>query len=228
MKSKIYTTEGKEVKTLELPEHIFGAKWNADLVSQVLYSQASNRRAGTAHTKDRSEVSGGGKKPWQQKGTGRARHGSSRSPLWRHGGVTHGPRTDKNYKKTISRGMKTSALFSLLSAKFASGKLIFVDSIPPQKGKTKDAENVMKGLTLIEGFKTLCYKKPNNVYMTIKSGNDMTKRAFRNLPFMTLHNMEDLNPLDIANTRYLVIANPEDTIAYLASKTSSAKARAIK
>ncbi|MFA5132337.1 MAG: 50S ribosomal protein L4 [Candidatus Paceibacterota bacterium] len=220
MQVTIYTTEGKEAKKLDVPENIFGAKWNADLVSQVLYSQASNRRAGTAHTKDRSEVRGGGKKPWAQKGTGRARHGSSRSPLWRHGGVTFGPRNDKNYKKTIPKGMKVAALYSLLSAKLAAGKIIFVDTIPTQAGKTKDADTTMKGLTTIEGFKTLCYKKPNNVYMTIAKGDDVTKRAFRNLPYMTLHNMDDLNPLDIANSRYLVIANPEETIAYLSAKTN--------
>lgn len=228
MQVTVYTTEGKKSKTLDLPENIFGAKWNADLVSQVLYSQASNRRAGTAHTKDRSEVRGGGKKPWAQKGTGQARHGSSRSPLWRHGGVTFGPRNDKNYKKTIPRGMKVAALFSLLSAKLASGKIIFVDTIPEQTGKTKDADMVMKGLTTIDGFKTLCWKKPNNVYMTVNKGADITKRAFRNLPYMTLHTMEDLNPLDLANTRYLVIANPEETIAYLSAKTNKSEAKTSK
>lgn len=218
MKVNVYTMEGKVSKTLELPENIFDAKWNADLVSQVLYSQASNRRAGTAHTKNRSEVRGGGKKPWQQKGTGRARHGSSRSPIWRHGGVTFGPRNDKNYKKTIPHGMKVAALFSLLSAKVKSGKVIFVDTIPTLSGKTKEADSTMKGLTTIEGFKTLCYKKPNNVYMTNVKAEAKTKQAFRNLPYMTLHNMEDLNPLDIANTRYLVITNPEETIKYLSTK----------
>lgn len=227
MKVNIYTMEGKVSKTLEVPENIFGAAWNADLVSQVLYSQASNRRAGTAHTKDRSEVRGGGKKPWNQKGSGRARHGSSRSPIWRHGGVTFGPRVDKDYKKTIPKGMKVAALFSLLSAKVKAGKVIFVDTLPELTGKTKEADNAMKGLTTIEGFKTLCYKKSNNVYLSVKKGEDVTKRAFRNLPYMTLHNMDDLNPLDIANTRYLVIANPEETIAYLSSKVSS-KATASK
>lgn len=218
MKVNVYTTEGKVAKTLELPETIFGAKWNADLVSQVLYSQASNRRAGTAHTKDRSEVSGGGKKPWNQKGSGRARHGSSRSPIWRHGGVTFGPRNDKNYKKTIPKAMKVAALFSMLSAKVAEGRVIFVDTIAENTGKTKNADMIMKNLSSIEGFKTLCYKKPNNVYMTTKKGEEMSKRAFRNLPYMTLHNMDDLNPLDLANTRYLVISDPEATIEYLSSK----------
>ncbi len=218
MKVNIYTIEGKVSKTLDVPEAIFGAEWNADLVSQVLYSQASNRRAGTAHTKDRSEVAGGGKKPWNQKGSGRARHGSSRSPIWRHGGVTFGPRNDKSYKKVIPKGMKVAALFSLLSAKVKAGKVIFLDEIPTLTGKTKEADERMKGLTTIDGFKTLRYKKANNVYLSIKKGDDVTKRAFRNLPYMTLHNMDDLNPLDIANTRYLVIANPEETIAYLSSK----------
>jgi large subunit ribosomal protein L4 len=221
MQVTVYTTQGKKAKTLEVPENIFGAKWNADLVSQVLYSQASNRRAGTAHTKTRGEVRGGGKKPWQQKGTGRARHGSSRSPIWKGGGVTFGPRNDKDYKKTIPRGMKVAALFSLLSAKLKSGKVIFVDTIPTQNGKTSMADETMKGLASIEGFKTLCWKKPNNVYMTINNGDDITKRAFRNLPYMTLHAMEDLNPLDLANSRYLVIANPEETIAYLSAKTNA-------
>ena len=140
MKVNVYTIEGKISKELEVPEVIFGADWNADLVSQVLYSQASNRRAGTAHTKNRSEVRGGGKKPWAQKGSGRARHGSSRSPIWRHGGVTFGPRNDKDYKKTIPRGMKVAALFSLLSAKVKAGKVIFLDTIPTQSGKTKEAD----------------------------------------------------------------------------------------
>lgn len=221
MKVNVYTIEGKISKELEVPEAIFGANWNADLVSQVLYSQASNRRAGTAHTKNRSEVRGGGKKPWAQKGSGRARHGSSRSPIWRHGGVTFGPRNDKDYKKTIPRGMKVAALFSLLSAKVKAGKVIFLDTVPTQTGKTKDADVAMQGLTTIDGFKTLCYKKPNNIYVTVSKAENVTKRAFRNLPYMTLHTMEDLNPLDLANTRYLVISNPEETIAYLSSKQKS-------
>lgn len=218
MKVNVYTTEGKVAKTLDLPENMFSAAWNADLVAQVLNSQASNRRAGTAHTKDRSEVRGSHKKPWNQKGSGRARHGSAQSPLWKGGGVTFGPRNDKNYKKTIPKGMKVAALFTMLSAKVKEGKVIFVDTLSDTQGKTQQADAIMKNLATIEGFKTLCWKKANNVYMTTQKGDDMTKRSFRNLPYMTLHNMEDLNPLDLANTRYLVITNPEATIEYLASK----------
>lgn len=218
MEVNVYTTEGKKSRSINLPENIFGVAYNADLISQVLVSQASNRRAGTAHTKDRSEVAGGGKKPWQQKGTGRSRHGSSRSPLWRHGGVTFGPRNDKNYKKVIPRSMKNAALFSLLSAKFAQGKILFVDNLQEETGKTKQAEMIMKNLSVVDGFKTITYKKVGNVYMTTTKGDVTTKRAFRNLPYVTLHNMDDLNPLDIANTRYVIITNPEKTFEYLNSK----------
>lgn len=219
MEVTVYTQEGKKKGMTTLPEEIFGAPWNADLVSQVIYSQASNRRSATAHTKDRSEVSGGGKKPWAQKGTGRARHGSSRSPLWRAGGVTFGPRNDKNYKKILPRGMKNSALFALLSAKLKAGKILFVDNVAQDSAKTKDAEGVMKNLAKnVEGFSTLAYKKKGNVYMTTPAMGVTSKRAFRNLPYVTLHNVEDLNPLDIANARYLVISNPEKTVEYLNTK----------
>lgn len=218
MEVNVYTTEGKIGRTLTLPENIFGVTYNSDLISQVLVSQASNRRAGTAHTKDRSEVAGGGKKPWNQKGSGRARHGSSRSPIWRHGGVTFGPRNDKNYKKAIPRKMMNAALFSLLSAKHAQGKILFVDNLKEETGKTKEALAIMKNLSVAPGFKTITYKKVGNVYMTTPKGETVTKRAFRNLPYVTLHNMDDLNPLDLANTRYVIITNPEATIDYLNSK----------
>jgi large subunit ribosomal protein L4 len=219
MEVTVYTQEGKKKGVTNLPEDIFGVKWNADLVSQVLFSQASNRRAGTADTKDRSEVSGGGKKPWNQKGTGQARHGSSRSPIWRHGGVTHGPMSIKNYKKVLPRGMKNAALFSLLSAKLKSGKILFVDNLADISGKTKSAEVIMKNLAKnVEGFSTLAYKKKGNVYMTTPKMDMLSKRSFRNLPYVTLHNVEDLNPLDIANARYLVISNPEKTVEYISAK----------
>lgn len=218
MKANIYTIEGKVLKTLDLPETVFGAEWNPDLVAQVVNAQASNRRAGTAHTKNRGEVIGSRRKPWQQKGTGRARHGDAQSPLWKGGGVTFGPRNDKNYKKVVPKMMKVKALYSLLSAKYKDGKVLFVETLSTPDGKTKSADVIMKNLAGVEGFKTLCYKKPNNVYVTVKKGADMEKRAFRNLPYMTLHNMDDLNPLDIANSRYLVIANPEETLEYLSAK----------
>ena len=137
METKIYNQKGGDAGSITLPEKVFGALWRADLVHQVVESMRSNKRAGTADTKDRGEVRGGGRKPWKQKGTGRARHGSSRSPIWVGGGVTHGPLAEKNYKRKISKKMRAQALFSVLSKKFKDGEIIFVDSLAMSKMNSK-------------------------------------------------------------------------------------------
>ncbi len=218
MKTKVYNQSGKEVKEIDLPENIFGLSFNGDLVSQVLYIQRSNQRAGTANTKDRGEVAGSNQKPWQQKGTGRARHGSKRSPIWRHGGVTHGPRSEKSYKKDLPKNMRNQALFNLLSAKLKDGKILFVDEVKATNPKTKDAVTIMKNIATVNNFENLTFKKKGNVYMTFPRLENNEKRSFRNLPYVLAHNMDDLNPSDIANARYLVITNPEATIEYLNNK----------
>ena len=218
MKTKLYNQQGKEIKEMDFSDDIFGLEWNGDLVSQVIYVQRMNQRAGTANTKDRGEVAGSNKKPWQQKGTGRARHGSKRSPIWRHGGVTHGPRSDKNYKKDIPKMMKVQALFTLLSAKFRDGKILFIDNIISENGKTKDAVEIMKGVASAKGFENLTFKKKNNVYLTFPKLGEKEKNAFRNLPYVGAHNIEDLNTLDVANSRYMIITNPELAQEYLLKK----------
>lgn len=217
MKTNIYNQSGVKSGDIELNENVFNYAWNGDLVHQVLHSQMSNQRANTAHTKDRSEVSGGGAKPWAQKGTGRARHGSSRSPIWRHGGVTHGPRNDRNYKETIPRVMKNRALFALLSQKLRDGKLLFVDNIELE-GKTKDANNVMINFQKVDGFKTINWKKHNNAIIFSGNATKKTYNAFRNLPNVRFENMDQMNPLTIANTRYIVVSNPAIISEYLSEK----------
>src|SRR3989344_4067362 len=124
MKVDLYNQNGEVAGSVNLPKEIFEVKFNADLVHQIAVSQMANKRQVSAHTKIRSEVRGGGKKPWRQKGTGRARHGSIRSPLWRGGGITFGPRNDKVYEKDIPKKMRRKALLMALSQKAKNSQLV--------------------------------------------------------------------------------------------------------
>ena len=124
VKVAVYNTEGKKVSDQELPDRLFAVEPNHDMIHQVIVAQQNNHRRVLAHTKDRSEVRGGGKKPWRQKGTGRARHGSIRSPLWKGGGVTFGPRNDRNFSKNINRKMAFGALAMIMSDKVANKQFI--------------------------------------------------------------------------------------------------------
>ena len=143
---KTYDQTGKEVGQTRLPLEIFGVKMNQDVVHRVVLAQRANQRQITAHTKDRSEVRGGGKKPWRQKGTGRARHGSIRSPLWRGGGVTFGPRKERNFKQKINKKMRRKALFMVLSAKAKDNLLVILSDLKLEKPKTKLMAEVLKQL----------------------------------------------------------------------------------
>ena len=130
--------------TVKLPEKLFSFPWSDELVHQVVVGIASNQRAATAHAKERAEVRGGGRKPWRQKGTGRARHGSIRSPLWVGGGVTFGPNKNKNHTKKINKKMQTKAFFTVLSEKLRSGSLVFIDNLVIENPSTKKAAEYIK------------------------------------------------------------------------------------
>ena len=207
MEAKVYNQKGKESGTVNLPERVFAAKWRSDLVHQVVESMKSNKRAGTADAKDRGEVRGGGKKPWRQKGTGRARHGSSRSPIWVGGGVTHGPLKEKNYKKKISKKMRAQALFSVLSKKLKDGEVVFVDSLALPEIKTRAAAEIVKNLKI--NRKTL---------MALHARAPKTEKSFRNLKNLELVFVKNLNPLDILNHKYLVVEKPEESVKFLESR----------
>lgn len=195
MKAPVYDQTGKEVKEALLPKEIFDVEINKDLVYQVILAQTANRRQVSAHTKDRSEVRGGGKKPWRQKGTGRARHGSSRSPIWVGGGVTFGPTKNRNFKQKINGRMKKSALFMALSSK-ARGKLVLVlDSFKLKEAKTKLAAQFLNSLPL-EGKTAL----------VILPGMDSTMiMALRNIPRVGTMQAKDLNALDVLSFKYLLL-----------------------
>lgn len=218
MDAKIYNQKGAENGKVELPAKVFVAKWRADLVHQVVEGMRSNKRAGTADTKDRGEVSGGGKKPWKQKGTGRARHGSSRSPIWVGGGVTHGPLSAKNYKRKISKSMRAQALFSVLSKKMKDGEILFVDSLTMAKINTKSAVEVTKALAKAGGWKTAATSKKPRILTALFDRNEKAEKSFRNIPALEIVFLKNLNPLDVLNHQYLLIENPEESVKFLATR----------
>ncbi len=209
METSLYNIEGKQVGTVKLPETVFGLRWNADLVKQVADSLLSSRRKNVAHTKNRGEVRGGGKKPWQQKGTGRARHGSTRSPIWRHGGVTHGPRNDKNYLRAVSKKMRVKALHTILAQKNREGEIMFVDSLALPEAKTRVAVKTLSSLSGVKGFEKIFSKKSNSVAVALAEKNRETERAFKNLGNALVLESRNLDPVTLLQYKYLVIENPE-------------------
>ena len=181
METQIYNQKGKSVGKLSLPEAIFSVPWNGDLVHQVVTAMQANARTPVAHTKNRGEVRGGGRKPWKQKGTGRARHGSSRSPIWKGGGITHGPRNEKSYEQKINKKMRAKALYTVLSEKLRKGQLLFVEELALKNIKTKDAVAVMKDLSGIKGFEKMVGGKKPNTYITVPAKGDTLKKSFAGL-----------------------------------------------
>jgi large subunit ribosomal protein L4 len=209
MEASVYDIAAKKKSSIALPEEFFGVSWNADLVHQVATSLMSSKRKNVAHTKTRADVRGGGKKPWQQKGTGRARHGSTRSPLWVGGGVTHGPRNDKNFDRKVSKKMKTKALYTILSRKFKEGEVLFVDSITLKEGKTKLALGALKSLAGVKGFERLVSKKKNAAVIALSAKSKEIERSMKNISNIEVIEARNLNPLSLLNHKYLIIENPE-------------------
>ncbi|KKU50178.1 MAG: 50S ribosomal protein L4 [Parcubacteria group bacterium GW2011_GWB1_49_7] len=222
METPVYNQTGKVIGRFALPESIFGLRWNADLVKQITDSILSSRRKNVAHTKNRGEVRGGGKKPWQQKGTGRARHGSTRSPIWVGGGVTHGPRNEKNYARTISKSMRVKALHTILAEKYRDGEILFVDSLALAEPKTKFAVQALGGLSEVKGFEKMYSKRKSSAAIALGSKNKETERAFKNLGNVEVLEARNLDPITLLQYKYLVIENPE--VAFKAiPKTKKAK-----
>ena len=218
METTIYSNKGIASGSLKLPEAIFDLPWNGDLVHQVAEAIQANMRDSIAHAKDRSQVSGGGKKPWAQKGTGRARHGSTRSPIWRHGGVTHGPLSEKDYSQKINRKMRTKALFTVLSQKMRDGEIMFVDNFALENIKTKEAAKVLLDLSKIKGFERLASKRKNTALISVKGRNEIVEKSFSNIPSVMVDKVEDMSVVDALSARYLIITAPEEAIKFFESK----------
>jgi len=220
MESKIYNQKGEEAGKVTLPESVFGLPWNGDLVHQVVISMQGNARTPIAHTKDRSDVRGGGKKPWRQKGTGRARHGSIRSPIWRGGGVTFGPRNEKDYSRKINKKMKTKALYIALSQKMKDNEVLFVDSLSFGEPKTAEAKEVLRSFSEISHFEKINTKRKNSALIALSEKNTNTEKSFRNFGNIEVNEVRNLNPVDILKYKYVILVNPKEAVSFLESKSS--------
>jgi len=194
-KVKVYNLEGKEVEELKLDPAVFNIEINPNLVHQVVEIQKANSRIKIAAAKGRSDVRGGGRKPWRQKGTGRARHGSIRSPLWIGGGVTFGPAKDRDYSKKINKKMKRKALFMGLTDKVSDKRLIVVDKLELSKIKTKDLFAIFKKLT----------KETKSILVVLASKDDTITRSAKNLPKVKTILADSLNIVDLLQYNYLII-----------------------
>src|SRR3989338_4130104 len=209
MKVDTYNEKGEVTGSIVLPKEIFQVPMNADLVHQVFISHTANQRQNSAHTKNRSEVRGGGRKPWRQKGTGRARHGSTRSPIWVGGGVSVGPRNEKNFERKVSKKMRIKALYTIMSQKLRDGEVLFVDSIKLSEPKTKKAVEALHSLSTVKSFEGLFSKKNNAAVIALSGKSKETERAFDNLGNIEVIEARNLNPLLLLQYKYLVIENPK-------------------
>lgn len=200
MKIKVYNQTAEFVHDLDLSDKIFGAEANQELLHQAMVAQMSNERQVLADTKDRSEVRGGGKKPWKQKGTGRARVGSSRSPIWIGGGVTFGPTSDRNFSKKINKKMKQKAIFMALSDKVATSNLVVLDTLEVAEFKTK------KFAEIISSIESKVLKTDRrNILIINDSKDEKVRYSAQNLKGVEVINLENINLIDLLKYKNLML-----------------------
>lgn len=194
MKIKVLTEKSKTEKTMEASNQIFDMALNQNLLSQDVNKVLANRRKAISSTKDRGEVSGGGRKPFRQKGTGNARAGSNRSPIWRGGGVTFGPNSLKNFQKRLPQKMRRKAILMILSEKLKTNKLIVVEKLDFPKISTKQVQDFLEKLPIEEG-RILVVLSKTNVNLELSTAN---------LPYIKVLTVSGLNILDLINFNYLL------------------------
>lgn len=195
----VYNTEGKEVETIKLDASVFDGEVNSAAIHQAVIAYRANQRKGLAETKTRGEVSGGGRKPWKQKGTGRARVGSIRSPLWRHGGVIFGPHP-RDFSYQLPQKIRSVALKSSLNAKVKENNLVVLDSLEAKAPKTKEMNKVFLNL------KVTPPKNKNSRVLLLSDNLDNNLRlSLRNLKFLDLNLSRDTHVYEVLSARKLVI-----------------------
>jgi large subunit ribosomal protein L4 len=198
MNADVYNVKNEKVSTVTLPDELFAAPWRPALVQQVLLAQRANARRPWAHAKTRAEVSGGGKKPWRQKGTGRSRHGSIRSPLWIGGGKAHGPNKERDYSQKVNKKMRSAAIASVLSKKFRDSEIKVFESLAVDAPKTKMVSEMLRGILKIK--KTT---KRLDVLMVRDPENKGLVRAARNLEKTRVLSPDSLNIQDLLTYKYI-------------------------
>jgi len=198
---KVYNHEGKAVADIELSASVFGQKKNEALVHQALIAQMANERKVLAHTKDRSEVRGGGKKPWRQKGTGRARAGSSRSPIWIGGGVTFGPTNQRNFSKNLNTKMKQKAMCIVLSDKVAHTNLAILDALACTEYKTKVFKKIVDNIE----HKIFNNEGKTKLLLIDAKPEATVKSSARNLENIKLITIDNINLVDLVKYKNVVI-----------------------
>ena len=189
----VYNIEGKEVGTIDLNDAVFGVEVNEHLVHMAVVSQLANKRQGTQKAKTRSEVSGGGRKPWRQKGTGHARQGSIRAPQWRHGGIVFAPKP-RDYSYTVNKKVRRLALKSALSSKFVDDSIVVLDSISMDEYKTKTIANMLGAIGASK-----------KALIVLPEMNEKIIKSSRNIEGVKTSQADNLNVYDILNANKLVI-----------------------
>jgi len=206
----VFNQAGQEIDKINLPPEIFGLKINNDLVQQAVEAQKSQARISYAHAKDRSEVRGGGKKPWRQKGTGRARHGSIRSPLWVGGGVTFGPRKEKKFAKKINKKMRRQALLMVLSGKAHDNEIVILDDLKLERPKTKEMANIVKTFYPAGEKSKAEIDLSRGALIVMPARDENIIRAARNIQKIDTIGVASLNVVDLLSYKYLLI--PKEAI----------------
>jgi len=200
MKVPVYNQKGEVIKEIDLNDKIFNLDFQSDFIHRIYVNLLSTRRQALAFTKDRSEVRGGGKKPWAQKGTGRARHSSIRSPLWRGGGTTFGPRQkEENFKKKINKKEKRIALAQVLSQKLKDKEVIILDEISLNKPKTKEMAEILNNL-----IKKDKKKKSPKTILLIDPKDNIVKQVSKNIKNLKVMTTENIDLVDLLNYKYLI------------------------
>lgn len=207
MKIPVYNQKGESVGEVELNSKVFEVKPSIHLLAEAVRISQSNSRQGTSNTKTRGEVRGGGRKPWKQKGTGKARVGSIRSPIWRHGGITFGPRANQNWELKINKKAKTKALFMSLSDKVKHGQFIVVDHIKLEAAKTKEFLKVVASLK--KANKEIGKKQ---MFVLSKANSEIT-RSTGNLQSISTIQANSLNIVDVMKADALIVL--KDSLAVI-------------